>query len=259
MTLSAIREARRIADGSEIPALGGWNRIGLVSITGMEDRDLLLLGATRGKDGWTVPRDRSLDPSRLESVLPRIAKPSIVPRMVDLIPSSSWHASLANLLVPSSWRNVRETTQLRAGSCEDCGSQWRLECHERWHYDDVARIQRLDGFEALCGPCHQTRHLGFASVRGTYAEACLRLAAVERLSPYEVKPYCDEVFRRFEVRSRVAWALDLTMLSGSGLRIKRDVSLDERGMLVGRVGSRSVLIDVLGARVEAVGRTLTLT
>ncbi len=258
MSLSAIREARCIADGSEIPDLGGWSRIGLVSVAGVEDRSLQLLGATKGKSGWTVARDRSLDPLKLERHLPRIAKPSIVPRMVDLIPSSSWHASLANLLVPSSWRIIRETTAFRAGSCEDCGSQWRLECHERWVYDDTARIQRLEGFEALCGGCHQTRHLGFASVRGHYAEACSRLATIERLAPYEVKPFCDEAFRRFEIRSTVRWALDLTLLTGLGLRIKRDVSMDESGALHGRVGTRSVAIDVLGVRVEAVGRTLAI-
>lgn len=258
MSLSAIREARCIADGSEIPDLGGWSRIGLVWVSGVEDRHLQLLGAVKGKSGWTVGRDRTLDPVRLERHLPRIAQPSLVPRPVELIPSSSWHASLANLLVPASWRIVRETTAFRAGSCEDCGSQWRLECHERWSYDDVARIQRLDGFEALCGACHQTRHLGFASVRGHYAEACARLAAIERLAPHEVKPFCDEVFRRFELRSTVAWSLDLTLLSGHGLRIKRDVTLDDDGMLSGRIGSRSVVIDVIGARIEATGRTLTI-
>ena len=258
MSLSAIGEARRIVDGSEIPTVSTWNRIGLVASSRHDEMTLEGFGAVRSKTGWSVARDRTLDPVRLSRVLPRIAAPEIVPRFVDLIPSSSWHASLANLLMASSWRVVRETTALRAESCEDCGSQWSLECHERWHYDDAARIQRLDGFEALCGPCHQTRHLGFASVRGLYAQACARLAAVERLSPYEVKAFCDEAFRRFEIRSTVPWSLDLTMLSGSGLRLKREMSIDDDGRLVGKVGGRRTVLDVIGVTVSASGRTLSI-
>lgn len=255
---TAVAERRTIVDASEIPSTGGWDRVGLIGASRADARMLKAAGASQGRAGWSIPRTREVDLDRLEAHLPRIARRWIEPRMVDLIPSSSWHASLANLLMPSSWKVVRETAALRAEACEDCGAQWSLECHERWSYDDVLLIQRLDGFEALCSACHRTRHLGFASVQGRYQEACERLAAVERLRPSEVAPFCDEAFRRFEARSTVGWTLDLAVLSGSSLKLKRDVTMDDAGALSGKVGGRPVGLKVSGVRIEAVGKALAM-
>ncbi len=52
--------------------------------------------------------------------------------------------------------------------CEACGAaqnrdakQW-LAAHERWVYDDAARVQRLGWLICLCADCHTVTHYGYA-------------------------------------------------------------------------------------------------
>lgn len=249
MTPSYARP-RSIEGAHEIPKAGWNDRIGLI---GAESSgvDFSLWGATRSRTGWSIPRSRDVNIDALEAWLPRSARRTVVPHVVDLIPSSSWCASLANMLTGSSWKVVRDVATARAGACEECGAMGvPLECHEIWTYDEDAGIQTLRELRAVCGPCHETHHLGFASIRGRYAQTMLRLAALNRLMPSELGEYEAEVFARFDRRSSIAWSLDLSLTSSNPLSLKKAFACEPDGWVVGSGKHEAVRVRIVGAQVR---------
>ena len=70
---------------------------------------------------------------------------------VDLVPTSAWLSNLQAELTGLEWRSCSAFVAARAAhQCEVCGSRsGRLECHERWSFDEVTGIQRLTSLQAL--------------------------------------------------------------------------------------------------------------
>lgn len=231
---------RSIADATGIPRLNRYDDVQLVGVREEDEPIVRGLGARRTKVGWWVARSRDLDLDALDPFLPRYARRDVVPLIVDLIPSTTWHASLANVLVKSCWDDLRAEAAAEAGGCEECGVSSGLECHERWAYDPSHMVQRLVGFETLCGSCHETRHLGFASVRGRFDQVFGRLCVANRILPHEREGYYAIIVGRFRARSTSHWDLDLSMLSGRGSRMKKAVTHRGEGILAGVIGDRSV-------------------
>lgn len=203
----------------------------LIRTAGADRRVLVRSGARATPRGWSVPRSVEVDLDALDEHLPRYARRTVVPEVVDLIPSSSWNASLANMLLPKAWATIRTVANALAEGCVDCGASDRLECHEDWSYDERAGVQTLRGLLSLCGRCHETRHLGFARVRGRYDKALSRLGMLNRLGKGELSAFADETFERFERRSRRLWKLDLSFLAGHGLGLKRGYALTSPGIV----------------------------
>lgn len=81
---------------------------------------------------------------------------------IEPIPESTWGKSLANLLPPPIWNDLRqEVYEAFDSACAICGATDKeLHCHERWAYDDKNCIQRLVGFQCLCVDCHNIKHWG---------------------------------------------------------------------------------------------------
>ena len=81
---------------------------------------------------------------------------------IEPIPESTWGVSLANLLPPPIWdelrRDVYDKFDYTCAICTTTDKQ--LHCHEKWSYDDKARIQKLVGFQCLCVDCHSIKHWG---------------------------------------------------------------------------------------------------
>ena len=252
-----LARPRTIAGAHEIPRVGWHERIGLVGV-GPDTAGLAGFGATKGRSGWSIPRARTVSLSGLERWLPRSARIELTPRVVDLIPSSSWCASLANMLSASSWKVVRDVATAFAGACSDCGAMTPLDCHEIWEYDDGRLVQRLVELRALCGPCHETHHLGLASVRGRYAAVLARLVAMERLLPHEVPEYESEVFARFERRSASSWTLDLALVAGHRLSLARSFERTGPGAVRGAGRSGRIEARFIGVEVVAGPRCLLL-
>jgi cytochrome c2 len=106
--------------------------------------------------------------------------------------------------------------------CEICGGQGRrhpVECHEVWHYDDKARVQKLERMIALCPACHEVKHIGLAEVRGRAQEAMKHLAKVNGWTFPQAMRYVSWAFEVWQHRSRFQWKLDLSHLASHGVRI----------------------------------------
>lgn len=212
----------RRRDANELPALAGWSihaPIRLISTHLMTDEAMLEAGAKWTGEEWIAPRQKHVDLVALQPVLPRAAHREIVPELVDLIPSSSWFSSLANILAPYSWRKISKKTAEVRGGCMDCGSPVRPEAHEIWEYDDEQGIQTLTGILCLCSWCHETRHLGRARVMGNFNRAFARLSAINRLSAHEERPYINAVEDLWTRRSAQPWMLDLNLNEGVEIKL----------------------------------------
>ncbi|MGZ2749930.1 hypothetical protein [Burkholderia stagnalis] len=146
----------------------------------------------------------------------------------DLIPETSWGASLYNLLAPAAWEALRAPVLARNHRvCELCGIQLSsLDVHEIWEYDcppddEMARrdeltvfgVQRLCGLMSVCQDCHLCFHLGLANARGKLSTTLDRLAALNNWSRREVDDYYQIIGDRWERASQIHWMLDFAGLA----------------------------------------------
>ena len=171
--------------------------------------------------------------ARMEKFLPRMARREIHAEVVDLIPYGSWFASLANILVGSSWKALRDWSIQRSRACEECGDPNFLEGHEIWSYDTQNHIQSLKGIRCLCARCHATQHLGRANVVGNFDGVFDRLCAVNRIKDNERCAYRNAIFDKYERRSTVQWSLDVSWALKilPSLALKTDVLFDGDGWI----------------------------
>ena len=85
---------------------------------------------------------------------------------IELVPETSWYNNLRKALPRSEWDKIRKEVYEKANNkCEICQQDGRLNCHEKWSYDDEKNIQKLQGFQALCDKCHNIKHIGFVNVQ----------------------------------------------------------------------------------------------
>jgi len=141
---------------------------------------------------------------------------------VDLVPQSCWWTNTRSALREESWDRVRRMVYRRAGNrCEACDASRadgaRLEAHERWEY--AGGVQYLRRLICLCQPCHTTTHMGLAQIRGVAGRAVQHLMDVTHMTPAQAGAHIEAAFATWRTRSAQSWELDLSMLSGLGLRL----------------------------------------
>lgn len=139
------------------------------------------------------------------------------PRLrLELVPAPNWEWNLRSILPRKGWDEIRKAVYERAGhACEVCGGKgrkWAVEAHEKWAYDDEARVQKLTGVTALCPPCHEVMHMGRALAIGRGEQAAKHLAKINGWDEAQTTAHVEEAFRVWNERSRVAWALDVSWL-----------------------------------------------
>lgn len=81
---------------------------------------------------------------------------------VELVPEKSWGKSLAQLLPKKDWDILRKKTYRRYNwTCLICDAYGvRVNCHEKWEYNDKLKKQILVGLICLCDDCHNIKHWG---------------------------------------------------------------------------------------------------
>jgi len=134
------------------------------------------------------------------------------PIIVDLIPSTSFGVCLRSVY-PNFWDIVRKECYRLAGhACECCGvKDVTLECHEVWDYS-VKGIQKLVEFRALCKPCHEGHHLGFAETQGRLGHALAQIYIVNKLTVDQTQDLYRQAKETWEERSKIEWQLDVSYM-----------------------------------------------
>lgn len=177
----------------------------------------LALGA--GHDEYQrffVARSQAVDP-KWQPFLPLIARKHFKPLCVDMIPESSFGASLKNLLTEASWNEARRSPYQAAGTvCLCCGEgSGALQCHEVWDFDDRPtddgwQTQSLKGLLAVCAPCHLMFHPGLANIRGLSEDIQKRVQAINVWSVADYNLHARHANRMHAIRGRVSWRLDFS-------------------------------------------------
>jgi hypothetical protein len=149
---------------------------------------------------------------------------------IDLIPSKCWFSNVRTTVHSTDWDRLRKHIYARAvNCCECCGASpftsdgIRLEAHERWHYDDKKKVQKLMRLVALCNTCHRSTHFGPASILGKREEATQHLKQVRGFTDSEVKLHIANAFSLWRERSSHNWELDITLITSNGIKLA-DVS-----------------------------------
>jgi hypothetical protein len=142
---------------------------------------------------------------------------------VDLIPQSSWFRNVRSAVAPATWRALRNRVYVRAGNrCELCGSNSRLDAHERFSYDVPTCTQRLERLIAICQLCHLVSHFGLATLQGKDEIAIGHLERVRGWDDAQVEHHIDSAFHLWEQRNHIRWKIDLSIIANAGYALKAD-------------------------------------
>jgi hypothetical protein len=141
---------------------------------------------------------------------------------IELVPASAWGQNLRAILPPERWEELRRRViEASGGRCAVCGRRGRLHCHERWHWDDAGKVQRLVGCLALCQLCHHVAHIGHAGRLASegkldFERVVRHFMRVNGCDRAAFQAHHDAAMRQWQERSRHEWTLDLAAPPGEG-------------------------------------------
>ncbi|STX81318.1 Uncharacterised protein [Legionella busanensis] len=148
---------------------------------------------------------------------------------VDLIPQSCWFTNVRTCIAKSDWERLRHYIYKRANyHCECCSERAPLEAHERWDFNEETKTQKLVRIIALCKRCHEVTHIGLAQIKRRGEIALRHLMKVTKINEVEAQMHIDEAFKLWEERNKFHWALDLSLITNSGIRLARKFNSKER-------------------------------
>lgn len=132
----------------------------------------------------------------------------------ELVPDGCWYSNLRSVLSKEQWDVVRKDAYARSGGkCMICGASGRLEAHERWSYDEIRGIQKLEDVIAVCPLCHSVIHIGRTQLKGDERAASEHFMRVNDADYAAYRRALGEANRRHAELNRVSeWALDLSWL-----------------------------------------------
>lgn len=134
---------------------------------------------------------------------------------IELVPRSCWRGNIRNLCPTALWDEIRKNTFDEYGhKCGICGKRGSLNCHEIWDYDERTHHQILTGFIALCGLCHNVKHLGFAFAlarkKGIRIEPVIEhFLKINQCDERAFEKHLAEAAEQWRKRSKHTWRLDL--------------------------------------------------
>jgi len=143
---------------------------------------------------------------------------------VELVPRTCWFSNVRSHIAKNEWDKLRKTSYEKANYiCEICGGHGDyhiVECHEIWEYDDDRYIQILKGLISLCPSCHETKHIGLASVHGRGAIARNHLSKINNWTNEQTEQYLRLIKKIWCERSKHEWKINLGWLENQGIYIK---------------------------------------
>ena len=142
---------------------------------------------------------------------------------IELVPKSSYSKNIRGLVSKSEWDRIRYVTggisDFKCEICGERGTKHPVECHEVWKFDDTNKTQTLLKFQSICPLCHQTKHIGFSSIKGNYDRAEERFIKINGLTKDSAHMIIDKVFCEYKQRSKRKWDLDTGLLSYYGITL----------------------------------------
>ena len=113
----------------------------------------------------------------------------------ELVPDSCWYSNLRTHLKKAQWDKLRKSAYEKAeGRCYICKAKaYRLEAHERWSYDDIKKVQKLEDIIAVCHLCHSVIHIGRTQLVGDEDKAIKHFMKVNNCSVTLLKELLGEV------------------------------------------------------------------
>lgn len=146
------------------------------------------------------------------------------PRLfIDLVPRTSWAHNLSKQLSSSDWNKIRKMVYASSNNvCEICGcvgTNGRIDAHERWHYDEINKIQTLIKISSLCPNCHMASHMGFVRVQKKEHIAMAHLAWINLWTEQECEEHALQSFQTWAKRSQYEWKTDVSLLFDYGIQI----------------------------------------
>ena len=134
----------------------------------------------------------------------------------EIVPTGAWNNNMRTVLSKKAWDYIRKDAYARAnGKCSICGRQVkRLEAHERWSYNKLAAIQKLEEVIAICHACHSVIHIGRTQLLGFEDDAIKHFRKVNGCD-YQgyIKALSNATVKSVELSTVGEWSLDLTWLS----------------------------------------------
>ena len=133
----------------------------------------------------------------------------------ELVPSTSWYDNLRKVMSKEDWDSIRfQVYDYYEHQCAICKARGSLHCHEVWHYDDVAHIQTLEGFVALCPWCHHIKHLGYAGILASegkldYAKLIRHFMTVNSCDKAAFDSHHSAAMAQWERRSKHPWRVEI--------------------------------------------------
>lgn len=133
---------------------------------------------------------------------------------IDVVPKSAWGKNLRTQVRKRTWDQIREEAYAKAGRrCEICGASGKLNCHEKWFYDEKKKIQLLTGFQAVCTPCHHVSHYGMSMILAQQGiidldEIDKHFLKVNRVKQDVLEEHMKETDATFNRRSRIKWRVE---------------------------------------------------
>lgn len=187
-----------------------------------DEKDALKAGAQYSRmHGFYVAEDAWLD-DVWEWLPLRWKYPEQPPLMPEMLPPTTWEENIRLQIPPDRWDALRKHCYAAAGHrCEICGARGKphIECHEKWGFDDVWHVQKLEGLLGLCPLCHKAHHLGYARRLGMHDAVLAHIKAINRWDDHQLKVAMDWCQAELERRSPFAWTVDLSWLQNSGYRL----------------------------------------
>ena len=133
---------------------------------------------------------------------------------IELVPKQLWYANPRKAMGQKHWDTLRKQVYAQYGHrCGICGSDARLQCHERWTYDDEKHVQTLTGFIALCEWCHHVKHIGLAGILAEegkldYERVITHFCTVNECSREDFTQHHKQAFAEWRERNTHTWTAD---------------------------------------------------
>jgi hypothetical protein len=135
----------------------------------------------------------------------------------ELVPRDLWGRSAFQMLKgkPAWTKKIRPDAIAAAdGSCQICANNPDvLVCHDKWKYDDKARIATLVGFEVHCRSCDAVTHVGRATQMGdpeqVLMDALMKLCEVNGCEPPVAEKILADALDLWTRRSEKRWKVSV--------------------------------------------------